>query len=354
MCKFFFSFAQQRTIIAPKCWRTLSTFSSNISVDHAKYIEDIARFEAPRELCTLLTLLEMNGNEIIPPRKRKDLIPFLIPLSKLTNTNNLLCYIRWPTQKDSSPLQLVTTTETGVYLYSPSTISLCQRILVEMDFHSHSHFQTATSVLQTTCPSFHYTQGDYLTLFKDKFPKETLEQRERVLTRYLLTVIGPFPDLYDRLISEYLLSEQTVTALVTCERAISLFYGYGHPTTRHAQILREREKHARDVAVTAITMPLWTAAKTTQELENIVKLAGYTDTQALAQLHMIRSKDERLSEIGEKLSPMQVSLDQAAHLMDAVTLGVKDQDWLSVRPLLAQKYNKGGYSDMSAFILDYE
>eukprot|EP00607_Mallomonas_marina_P001733 CAMPEP_0182435314 /NCGR_PEP_ID=MMETSP1167-20130531/75059_1 /TAXON_ID=2988 /ORGANISM="Mallomonas Sp, Strain CCMP3275" /LENGTH=101 /DNA_ID=CAMNT_0024626231 /DNA_START=819 /DNA_END=1121 /DNA_ORIENTATION=+ len=101
-------------------------------------------------------------------------------------------------------------------------------------------------------------------------------------------------------------------------------------------------------------MPLWTAAKTTQELENIVKLAGYTDTQALAQLHMIRSKDERLSEIGEKLSPMQVSLDQAAHLMDAVTLGVKDQDWLSVRPLLAQKYNKGGYSDMSAFILDYE
>ena len=38
-------------------------------------------------------------------------------------------------------------------------------------------------------------------------------------------------------------------------------------------------------------------------------------------MHLFRSKDERKDEVGEGLSPLQVTLDQAAHLMDAVAFG---------------------------------
>ena len=49
-----------------------------------------------------------------------------------------------------------------------------------------------------------------------------------------------------------------------------------------------------------------------------------------------------------------MTLDQAAHLMDAVTLGAVPGGWSScegtARAELAGKYRDGGYPDMSAFI----
>ena len=40
-------------------------------------------------------------------------------------------------------------------------------------------------------------------------------------------------------------------------------------------------------------------------------------------MHLFRSKEDRADEIGEGLSPAQVALDQAAHIMDAIATGKK-------------------------------
>ncbi len=57
-------------------------------------------------------------------------------------------------------------------------------------------------------------------------------------------------------------------------------------------------------------------------MEKIAQLAGYSGASILGDMHAFRYKEDRKDEIGEGLSPIQVSLDQAAHLMDAITIGM--------------------------------
>ena len=49
-----------------------------------------------------------------------------------------------------------------------------------------------------------------------------------------------------------------VSALVTCERAVSIFYGWGHPVAFHARALsgmKDRSVEARDAARSALGNP---------------------------------------------------------------------------------------------------
>jgi hypothetical protein len=93
--------------------RQTNLFMSSASIlsEHISYMENIAKVTPPRRLETLLQLLEMSGDQtILSPNARKGLNPFLIPLS-IRKDGSILCYIRWPTQKDGMDLQLVRTTE---------------------------------------------------------------------------------------------------------------------------------------------------------------------------------------------------------------------------------------------------
>lgn len=67
-------------------------------------------------------------------------------------------------------------------------------------------------------------------------------------------------------------------------------------------------------------------------------------------MHKIRSKDPRQKDIEEGVSPAQISLDQAAHIMDAVALGVVEGGWETVRSEIAGKYREGGYPEIATFI----
>lgn len=58
-----------------------------------------------------------------------------------------------------------------------------------------------------------------------------------------------------------------------------------------------------------------------QDLDLAVSLAGYSSTSVVGNMHEVRSRDPREKDIAEGIDPKQVPLDQAAHLMDAVTLG---------------------------------
>lgn len=70
-----------------------------------------------------------------------------------------------------------------------------------------------------------------------KFPTLTEADLRLVLDRYLLTKVGAFPDSYERLASNFFDTNNEVSALVTCERAVSIFYGWGHPVNFHAKLM---------------------------------------------------------------------------------------------------------------------
>lgn len=254
----------------------------SVSVDiipHKSFIEDTAKVNAPPRLATLLQLLHMNGEEIVNPseRNKQNLNPFLIPLSK-DKSGSMTCYIRWPTQKDSLDLQIVRTTETGVALRALSTDHLLRRIAAEMDFFSTPKAEEAIKLL--TDSGLQYAQGDYLPLLKSgKFEIGSKEELQLVLDRYLLTKVGAFPDCFERLATNFKSKGDEVSALITCERAVSIFYGWGHPMTFHSNMLHsmsDRQKEASDVAKAALGMPLWTLAGSLSELETITQRAGFS------------------------------------------------------------------------------
>jgi hypothetical protein len=111
-----------------------------------------------------------------------------------------------------------------------------------------------------------------------------------------------------------------------------------------------REKEARDAARASLGQPAWTVGKDAQDLEELAVLAGFTGTAILGEMHAFRARDPRVDDIGEGMSPIQVILDQAAHLMDAVALGNIEGGWAAVQEELAQKYQEGGYPDMATMI----
>lgn len=70
-----------------------------------------------------------------------------------------------------------------------------------------------------------------------KFPALTEADLKLVLDRYLLTKVGAFPDCYERLANNFFETKNEISALVTCERAVSIFYGWGHPVNFHAKLM---------------------------------------------------------------------------------------------------------------------
>jgi len=86
-------------------------------------------------------------------------------------------------------------------------------------------------------------------------------------------------------------------------------------------------------------------------LEVAVQTAGYSSTKLLGDMHQFRANDPRTKDIEEEgLNPIQVPLDQAAHLMDAVALRSIEGGWEAIRQGLADRYRAGGYPEMATFI----
>lgn len=246
---------------------TTTTPSATFFKEHVSFMVDVAKTVPPARLETLLQLLEMSSDEtVVSPLVRDNLNPFLIPLSTNKNDGSTLCYIRWPTQKDSMDLQLVRTTEVGIYLVAMGTDQYCHRLAVEQEFYSKPSAPQAIKLLNAGGQT--YTPGDYEPFLKSgKFPTVTENDLKLVLDRYLLTKVGAFPDCYERLALNFWETKNEVSALVTCERAVSIFYGWGHPVNFHAKLMSKipgREKEARDAARASLGQPAWTVGKDAQ------------------------------------------------------------------------------------------
>jgi len=321
---------------------------------HADFITTYAAIEVPKRLETVLKLTELLGeDEIIDPAEyREGTNPFLIPLAKSKKDGSILAYIRWPTQKEDMDLQLVRTTDVGLRLVAMASTSYCRRIVAEMDFYSKPNTDEAIEIINEE--STLYEKGEFLGLLRSgKFPAITEEDLALILDRYLLTKVGPFPDCYERIAQNFLTKGDEVSALVTCERAVSIFYGWGHPLLFYSNMLRkcaDRELEARDTARTTLGMPIWTIARNQEELDQLATDAGFTGCEILGEMHAYRANDPRTDDIGEGLSPVQVTLDQAAHLMDAMALGNIQGGWDACKQVIAGKYEEAGYPEIATFI----
>eukprot|EP01034_Spumella_vulgaris_P021408 gene21408-27438_t len=181
-----------------------------------------------------------------------------------------------------------------------------------------------------------------------------INDKRLLLDRYLLTKVAAFPDCYERLALNHIENNNSTSALVTCERMIALFSSWARPMHFHSKMLHRlgnRPLEVKESATAAMGMPLWTLATDQEDLEKAVGFAGYSSLSAVGSMHSFRASDPRTNDLGEGVDPMQIPLDQAAHLMDAVTLGSFEGGWDGARSLLAEKYRLGGYPAMADFIM---
>lgn len=130
--------------------------SPSIYKEHVKYMEDVAKVVPPARFETLLQLLDMSEETVVSPSVKAGLNPFLIPLSR-DKFGSMLCYIRWPTMKDGMDLQLVRTTDVGIFLVAMGTDQYCHRLAVEQDFNSLPTAPKAVELLNTVGQM--YTSG---------------------------------------------------------------------------------------------------------------------------------------------------------------------------------------------------
>lgn len=229
--------------------------------DHSKFLEDVAKIKVPAKLETMLEVLQLQGHELLSPTQRKGLNPLLIPFAREKNNDELLCYLRWPTQREEMDLQIVRTTETGVRLISLSTDKFVHRQLVELDFYKDNNTIAAANVVNKD--SEVYKLGDFNTLLNSgKFPTSSPDDLRLVLDRYVIMKVGPFADCYERLADNFVNKKNDLSALVTCEKNISSFFGWGHPINFHANLLLRlgREREAKDTARSSMQSPKWTLA----------------------------------------------------------------------------------------------
>lgn len=246
-----------------KMTKLFSTLDQQCSTFN-QFLLEKALVEPPKRLPLLLDFLKMRDHKLLDPTDRTGMNPFLIPIADLKDENSKLCYIRWPTQKEGMDLQLVKTNPVGVSLVSTSTDQFCHKLAVELDFYGNKEAPDAIDRLNKDGKL--YTVGEYLPFLKSgKFPAITEWDLKLVLDRYLLTKVGQFPDSYERLAKNFLNNDNQVSALITCERAVTVFYGWGHPVAYHAVTmngLKGRGAEARDAARAAMILPKWTISYT--------------------------------------------------------------------------------------------
>lgn len=272
-------------VLRRQCRKLSGEVVSTKLADYENFMRSKAKVEPPSRLSTLLDFLVSKGNTLVNPNDRTGLNPFLIPIARDGADQSLLCYMRWPTQREEMPLQLVRTTQAGVRLVSLSTDNLCHRYAVEMDFRKEPNAAAAIDKFNNGTQL--YTSGDYNTFLNSgKFPKSTEKELNLVLDRYLLTKVGPFPDCYERLAQNFYDNNNTVSALITCERAVSLFYSWGHPLHFHMKMLRDagRPEECLEAARSAMGLPKWTLASD-QAVSSLLHLFFFALRAYLATQH---------------------------------------------------------------------
>lgn len=309
--------------------------------EYERYLRDVAKVPAPTHLDGLLHVLtNIQGEKPMQPADRTGLHPFFIPLTTATTstgTRTMTGLLRWPTPPEDMELPVVRarSDDLGLTLLASSSVCAVTRALAAADFSGRA--AEVAGIRRATSLAMAYQDGE-------------ADKSGLGLERFLIMRAGPFPGIYEDLVRFHRAKADEQSALITCERAATIFPGWGRAHAFHAAVLSEmgREKEAKDAARFALQMPLWTLGGR-DVVEDMRKLAGYIDEDSLPKIFKRLYEDKREKEIAEGKQPQQVALDRAAYLLDLCVAERRD-DWEAAKMGLAELYEEAGMYDFATFV----
>lgn len=178
----------------------------------------------------------------------------------------------------------------------------------------------------------------------------------------MLLRVGPFPDIYESLALGHAKKSDESSALISAEACNSKISGFASTFLFYAKLLNSfpnREEEARDAARMCLRMPLPSIGLTIDEFREVAILGRIadpsdSDEEVLAKLQRMYEKmrehetDDPRSSGSNDMTPEQMALDEANHLLDTTALtGAK---WSEVRPTLAEIYKSVGRDEMAEFV----
>jgi hypothetical protein len=187
----------------------------------------------------------------------------------------------------------------------------------------------AAAAVSTAVGSRPYAAGDLLA------SKLKLDQ-------FLLLRVGPFADVWERMVREKLEKKDHTAALIAAERATAGNPGWGCCVWLQSQLMAElgRGEERRDMALATLESPLWTVDARVDEVQRAARLEHVEDVHAL-----FKEMDDRLrkQQGAPDRTPQELALLRAFVLLDGV---VKEAGrWDAVRPELADTLDEAGLVD---------
>ncbi|XP_026402599.1 uncharacterized protein LOC113298129 isoform X2 [Papaver somniferum] len=278
--------------------------------DHISYIKDVAATRPPEHLNSLLNMLQSKGT--------------------------ITALLRWPTAPPGMEMPVVEVRQYGVWLLAKNVDQYIHRILAEADANNPADSSNELFDASSEAGRKLYRRGDFS---ESKLPN---------LDVYLLKKVGMFPDILERKVMQHFEKGDHVSAMVTGEFYTNKehFPGFGRPFVFNAEVLLKvgRNLEAKDAARGALKSPWWTLGCRYQE---VAEIAEWEDEQ-------IEFIKEKVSEQGKQedlqkgKAPAQVSLDEAAFLLDLASI---DGTWSDFEQRIAECYEEAGLHDISKFVL---
>lgn len=308
--------------------------------EHEAFLADKAKVTACQHLPALLSLLRMQGLEIVAPgAERRTMHPHVIPLARNATSGEVTSLLRLPFASKGDMLPLVRTAgQTALTLVAPGAQQYLHRCAAEADESGDAALQEATLACVNACGHVYQT-GD----IAKQTPKLPLE-------KYLAVKVGVFPDIYEFIANAHAERGDITAALIAAERSTKLQHGWGRPHVFQSRLYRRygREQESRDSARLALMMPLWSLGD--MELRQVAQEAGTTDIEAWQAKILELSSSAREVEIQQGTrTEEEAALERAENLMNAVCLGTYSA-WDDIRDRLADIYIEGKRPDLASFV----
>ncbi|KAJ0960682.1 hypothetical protein J5N97_001436 [Dioscorea zingiberensis] len=304
-----------------------------MKLEHVSFIRYIAAARPPEHLNCLLNVLQARGETIVSPGAREGLIPLVIPLS-IRPSGALTSLLRWPTSPPGMEMPIVEVHKHGVWLLAKNTSIYIESFVEEDADASKEHIDKLWDAASAAGKKL-YTKGDFL------------ESGITDLDVYLLKRVGLFPDVLERKVARHFQKGDHVSALVTGEfYTRGHFPGFGRPFVFNAEVLLKvgRKLEAKDAARGALKSPWWTLGCKYHE---VAEIAQWEDEQ-IEYIKEKVSDDGKREDLKKGKEPEQVSLDEAAFLLDLASV---EGTWTDNLDRIAECYKEAGLSDMARFIL---
>lgn len=182
---------------AATLWRApLRRMSGPADVDaaaHAAFLADRAHVTPCRHLPALLSLLRLQGLEVVAPAERRAMHPHVVPLARDPSSGQVTSLLRLPFASKGDMLPLVRSTgAAALTLVAPGAQQYLHRCGVEADEEGDGALRDATLACVNASGQI-YQKGD----FAKHTPKLPLE-------KYIAVKVGVFPDVYEAIANSHM------------------------------------------------------------------------------------------------------------------------------------------------------